>query len=115
MNRGELVIIDFRSSVPKAGVRPALVVQNDRDNARMSNTFVVQVTTTIWRKFQDTQLLLDSNHADWLRCGLRQPSVVNCSNIYTVDQRDVAKKIGSLSEATMRAIDECLGNALGMA
>jgi Arc/MetJ-type ribon-helix-helix transcriptional regulator len=45
MNRGDLVIVDFRSTALQAGVRPALVVQNDRDIARMGNTIVVQVTT----------------------------------------------------------------------
>ena len=115
MNRGDLVVVDFRATVPKAGVRPALVVQNDRDNARMSNIIVVQITTTIRRMTQDTQLLIDANHPDWSRSGLRRHSVVNCSNIYTIEQRDVARTIGSLSVTTMQAIDRCLKIALGIA
>jgi mRNA-degrading endonuclease toxin of MazEF toxin-antitoxin module len=96
MTRGEIVIVDFRSVNPQAGVRPALVVQNNRDNARMSNTIVAQVTTTIRRVGQDTQILIDANHRDWISSGLRHPSVVNCSNVYTIEQRDVARVIGSL-------------------
>lgn len=114
MNRGDLVIVDFRSTAPQAGVRPALVVQNNRDNARMSNTIVVQVTTTIHRLGQDTQLLIDANHPDWSRSGLRRSSVVNCSNIYTIDGRDIARIIGSLSATTMESIDACLKIALGV-
>ena len=115
MNRGDLVIVDFRSTAPQAGVRPALVVQNDRDNARMGNTIVVQVTTTIHRMGRDTQLLIDASHSDWSRSGLRRPSVVNCSNIYTIDGRDVARIIGSLSANTMESIDACLKVALSLA
>jgi mRNA-degrading endonuclease toxin of MazEF toxin-antitoxin module len=39
-SRGDVVIVDFRPVHPAAGVRPALVIQNDRDNARMSKTIV---------------------------------------------------------------------------
>lgn len=112
MNRGDLVIVDFRPTNPNAGVRPALVIQNNRDNARMLNTIVAQVTTNITRAAADTQLLIDENHADWDRSGLIRPSVVNCSNIYTIERRDVAKQIGSLSESTMADVDECLRAAL---
>jgi len=115
MTRGEIVIVDFRSVNPKAGVRPALVVQNDRDNARMSNTIVAQVTTNVRRMGQDTQILIDANHPDWVSSGLRHPSVVNCSNVYTIEQRDVARIIGFLSVPTMQTIDTCLKAAFGIA
>jgi len=112
MKRGSLVIVDFRSVNPNAGVRPALVVQNDRDNGRMRNTIVVQVTANIQRVSERTQLLIDANHSDWQRSGLHRASVINCSNIYTVDQRDIAKQIGSLSEETMQAVGTCLRAAI---
>ncbi|WP_417382238.1 type II toxin-antitoxin system PemK/MazF family toxin [Gimesia sp.] len=80
--RSNLVIVDFRSTKPSAGVRPALVAQNNRDNSRMSNTIVVQVTTTIRRSLENTQLLIDQQHPDWQQSGPRRPSVINCSNRY---------------------------------
>lgn len=110
--RSKLVIVDFRSTNPSAGVRPALVVQNDQDNARMSNTIVVQITTTIRRKVEGTQLLIDQQHPDWQLSGLRRTSVINCSNIYTVRQQHIAKVIGSLSHATMQEVETCLRVAL---
>jgi mRNA-degrading endonuclease toxin of MazEF toxin-antitoxin module len=108
------VIVDFRATNPNAGVRPALVIQNDRDNARMQNTLVAQVTTNTKRSAADTQLPIDEHHGDWKLSGLFRASVVNCSNIYTIDQRDVAKVIGSLSQETREEIDDCLRNALGL-
>jgi mRNA-degrading endonuclease toxin of MazEF toxin-antitoxin module len=96
-------------------VRPALIVQNDRDNARMRNTIVVQVTTNLTRSAQDTQLLIDATHPDWTATGLRHPSVVNCSNIYTIDQSDVARVIGALSPTMMQVINHCLKAACGIA
>ena len=95
-------------------MRPALVVQNDSDNARMNNTVVVQVTTNISRANLPTQLLIDSGHADWTRSGLKHPSVVNCSNIYTIEQADVAKVIGQLSKQTMHQVELCLKSVLNL-
>ena len=114
MNRGDIVIVDFRPTSPSAGVRPALVVQNDRDNARMRNTIVAQVTTNIVRAEHDTQILIDATHPDWTSSGLLRPSVVNCSNVYTIDQGDVARIVGDLSSTTMFEIDECLKAALAI-
>jgi mRNA interferase MazF len=115
MNRGNLVIIDFRSMNPAFGVRPALILQNDKDNARMRNTIVAQVTPNIRRAGEETQYLIDPAHPDWASSGLHKPSVVNCSNIYTVQQNDVAKVIGSLSKGSMQEIHECLKAVFDMA
>lgn len=115
MKRGDLVIVDFRNVNPSAGVRPSVVVQNDRDNARTTKTIVVQVTTNLRRVGLDTQHLIDPNHPDWAKSGLRKPSVVNCSNLATIPQGDILGLIGSLSGATMNAIDDCLKAALAVA
>ena len=108
------MIVDFRPRNPAAGVRPALVVQNDLDNSRMGNTVVVQVTTKTKRSAEPTQLLIDAAHPDWPRSGLRHPSVVNCSAIYTIDQDDVARIVGSLSAPTLDQIDNCLRTVLDL-
>lgn len=114
-HRGDLVIVDFRSVNPRLGVRPALVIQNDADNARMRNTIVIQVTSNTHRAAEPTQLLIDQQHPDWSSTGLHRPSVINCSNIYTAEQQHIARVIGRLSAATMREVGECLQTALGLA
>jgi mRNA interferase MazF len=114
VSRGDLVIVDFRSVNPSLGVRPALIVQNDVDNARMSNTIAAQVTTNVRRAAESTQLLIDRQHPDWAASRLHRPSVVNCSNIYTAEQRDIARVIGRLSDATLQQVDTCLKAALGL-
>lgn len=114
VKRGDFVIVDFRSVNPRFGVRPALIIQNDVDNGRMANTIVAQVTSNTRRATEATQLLIDHQHPDWAASGLHQASVVNCSNIYTAEQKDVARIIGSLSDATMTQIDDCLKAALAI-
>ncbi|WLD13061.1 type II toxin-antitoxin system PemK/MazF family toxin [Planctellipticum variicoloris] len=114
LNRGDLVVVDFRPVNPRAGVRPALVVQNDRDNRRLTNTVVAQISSNVRRAGEDTQLLIDQRHSDWTASGLRHPSAVICSNIYTISQDDVARVIGSLSDTTMQQVNERLRIVLGL-
>jgi mRNA interferase MazF len=114
MRRGDVVIVDFRSISQASGVRPALVVQNDRDNARMTNTLVAQLTTKLHRAGEDTQHQIDPSHRDWAASGLNRPSAVNCSNLYVVRQANIVRTIGALSPATMKQIDGCLKAALGI-
>jgi mRNA-degrading endonuclease toxin of MazEF toxin-antitoxin module len=114
MNRGEVAIADLRPHDPKAKVRPVLVVQNDRDNARMTHTIVVMITGNVGRASEPTQLLIDANHPDWQLSGLHAASVVNCSNVYTIHRRFISRVIGSLSPATMQQINGCLKTAMGL-
>ena len=42
--RGEVVLVDYPYSDGGSKIRPALVVQNDRDNARLAKTVIVMIT-----------------------------------------------------------------------
>jgi mRNA interferase MazF len=114
IHRGEVVIVDFYPTDSNAKVRPALVVQNDRDNARMRKTIVVQITSNTSRAREDTQHLVDPTHPDWAASGLRLPSVISASNLATIPHHQITHVIGALSAATMRQIDACLKAALGL-
>jgi mRNA-degrading endonuclease toxin of MazEF toxin-antitoxin module len=114
VRRGFVVIVDFFPTNPRAKVRPALVVQNDRDNARMQSTIVVQITSNISRSNEDTQYLIDSAHADWAASGLRLASAINAANLSTVARQQITHVIGGLSIATMQQFDANLRAALGL-
>ena len=114
VHRGDVVIVDFFPTDPHARVRPALVVQNDRDNARMRRTVVVQITSNISRASEDTQYPVDPTHPDWAASGLRLPSVVNACNLATIARDQITHVIGALSAATMQQVDACLRAALGL-
>jgi mRNA interferase MazF len=114
MNRGDVVTVDFSLYDPADKVRPALVVQNDRDNARMAKTIVAFITGNLQRTAEDTQYVLTRTHPDFAASGLRRESAVNCSNLYTIRQSDVTRVIGKLSPATMDRIDAALKAALAL-
>jgi mRNA interferase MazF len=114
VRRGEVVLVDFPYAGGGAKVRPALVVQNDRDNARLLNTIVVQITSVTRRALEPTQLLILLASSEGQQSGLRQDSVVNAVNIATIDQARVLRVLGNLPPAAMQQVDVCLKVALDL-
>src|SRR5207302_1705102 len=88
-----------------AKVRPALVVQNDRDNQRLVNTIVAQITTLTRRALEPTQSIIEVATPAGQQSGLRQDSVVNCVNLLTLDKRKVLRKLGSLPASVMQKLN----------
>ena len=93
-------------------VRPVLIVQNDRDNQRLTNTVVALITKNVSRVHEPTQLLIDVSMPEGQQSGLNQTSAVTCGNLFTVVQTKVRRVIGNLSPAMMVQIDVCLKVAL---
>jgi mRNA interferase MazF len=113
VSRGDVVLVDWpfssgRSSKP----RPALVVQNDRDNIRLTNTILAMITSVRHRSLEPTQLLIEVATPDGAHTGLHRDSVVNCINLFTVEQVKVVRTIGKLSPSLTRQINDCLKSAL---
>ncbi|HEX3870617.1 MAG TPA: type II toxin-antitoxin system PemK/MazF family toxin [Pirellulales bacterium] len=115
MKRGDVVIVDFPfTSGAQSKIRPALVVQNDRDNRKLSKTIVVMITGNLRRKGESTHMLVDPGDPAAASSGLHGPSLVSCVNVYTIDQASVKQIIGNLSQAAMKSVDVCLREALGV-
>lgn len=114
--RGDIVLIDFPFSAGgKSKVRPVLIIQNDRLNERLYNVIVVMITSRTDRaKKEPSQLLIDLNTPAGEASGLLMNSVVNCTAIFTVSQKKILRKLGTLPVATMRQVNTCLRASLGM-
>ncbi len=114
LTRGDVVLLDFPfSGGGGSKVRPALVVQNDRDNRRLTNVILAMITSRNDRAgLQLTQLFIDLATPDGAHSGLLSNSTVNCVNLFTVDQRRVMRVLGSLPPSLMARVDGCLKAAL---
>jgi mRNA interferase MazF len=114
-NRGDVVLAYYPFSSGTGGSRrPVLVIQNDTDNGRLTNTIVAQITSNLQRASEPTQLLIEVSTAEGQQSGLLQDSVVSCNNLATIEQTLINRKIGNLSAAMMQKIDACLKAALGL-
>jgi len=115
LKRGDVVLVEFPFSSGRASkLRPALVVQTNRNNRQLTNVIIAAITTTTHRRGQATQLLIDPATAEGRQSGLLSVSVVTCENLFTVSQELVQRKIGQLPPRMMRQIDSCLKASLNI-
>lgn len=115
MNRGDVVIVDFPYSAGLASkIRPALVVQSDLENQRLSKTIIAMITGNLQRVSHDTHFLIDPNTAEGASSGLHGPSLVSCINLFTLEQQDILRAIGQLPKTSMLRVDLCLRAAFNL-
>ena len=104
INQGDIFWVDLgKASGSGPGYRhPHVVIQNNLFNKSLINTVVVCVlTSNLKRAKSPGNVLLLLNEAN-----LSKQSVVNISQIFTVDKKDLVEKIGTLnSERTQEILD----------
>jgi mRNA interferase MazF len=95
INQGDVFWVDLGEP---AGSEPAyrhlyLVIQNNVFNrSRISTVVVCSLTSNLQRVESPGNVLLEKGEAN-----LPKSSVVNITQIFTVDKRDLTEKIGSIS------------------
>jgi mRNA interferase MazF len=111
--RGDVVRVDFPfTDIPRGKKRPAVVVQNDRDNQKIRKTVVAMITGNLTRLGDPSHLLIDPSTPEGASSGLNGRSLVSCNNLYTLEQDCIQKSLGHLSDVLMRKLDDCLKAAL---
>jgi mRNA interferase MazF len=106
ISQGDVFWVNLRPPVGSAPgyERPCAVVQCDPVNRSRINTVVVSVLTTNLRRADaPSNVLLDLGES-----GLPRQSVVNVSQLVTVDKSQLGEKIGTLSAKRVREIWEGL-------
>ena len=81
-------------------LHPYVVVQNDIFNrSRLDTVVVCGLSSNLKRASAPGNVLLELGEA-----GLPKPSVVNVTQLYTVDKEDLIEKIGTLSPERVQEI-----------
>jgi len=84
--------------------RPVLIVQSDDFNrSRISTVIVVVLTANIALAQAPGNVLLKARHA-----GLAKDSVVNVSQVITVDKQCLTEKVKKVEPSTMAEVDNGL-------
>ena len=102
ISQGDIFWVDLGAPSGAApGFRhPHVVVQNNVFNrSRIDTVVVCVITSNVKRAQAPGNVLLDKGEA-----GLPKRSVVNVSQVFTVDKRDLHGKIGALSSRRMRQV-----------
>jgi len=109
VRRGDIFYADLNPVLgsEQGGVRPVLVVQNDKGN-RHSPTVVVVPLTSSDKGYLPT-------HVQITRAGgLRSDSIALCEQIRTVDRKRLDGYIGHVDSDTMLAVDDALAASVGL-
>lgn len=110
MRQGEVYWIRFQGQGSEpSGRRPAVVVQHDRFNrSAIQTTVVVAVTSNLMLAAMPGNVRLRRGEAN-----LPRPSVVNMTQIRTVDRERLAERIGALSPVRIRELLQGLSLVFG--
>ncbi len=99
--RGEIYFIDFGTksdSCEQGGVRPAIVVSNNKANANSPVVTVVPLTTKIWKKpYLPTHVQIPYS----VSIGLHKKSMALAEQVETVDKKKLQEKIGEITDALL--------------
>ncbi len=111
--RGDVVLVDFPFADGLGSkLRPAVVVQNNRDNVRLATTIVVAITSNLRHQMEATQVLLDPNTHEGGLAGVLRLSVIKCETMGTVHDNAIQRKIGVLSANHLVKLNGALKAAL---
>lgn len=113
-SRGDVVLVDYPfSDRTGSKVRPALVVQANTLNRRITDTILAAISRSTHRPSNE-QVFIDVSTPDGGRTGLRQNSMIQCANLLTYDQRLILTKIGELAPDLTQQIAASLKIALDL-
>jgi mRNA interferase MazF len=104
IRQGDLFWVDLGQPSGSAPgyLRPYVVVQNDVYNqSRIQTVVICALTSNLMRSRLPGNVLLEEGEGN-----LPKRSVVNVSQLATVDKEDLGEKIGTLSEERMQQVLE---------
>jgi mRNA-degrading endonuclease toxin of MazEF toxin-antitoxin module len=110
--KGDVVLVSFPAQQVDGRLqtrrRPAVVVSNDHNNARLEEVWVVPLTSNSSRLDRDYGLAVAMDSPEGQAAGLRLDCVIDCRIIATIPKTSLVSKIGAFSLATVNRIDECI-------
>jgi mRNA interferase MazF len=111
IRRGEIYLVSLDPTVGSEikKTRPALIIQNDVGNKYSPLTIVAPITSTARAKKYPTEVNITAKES-----GLDSDSTVLLNQIRTVDTSRIVRKLGALSQAKMREVDEAIRISLAI-
>lgn len=110
IKRGEIYWVSWHSArgSEQSGRRPSLIIQNDAGNRTSATTIIASITTSSGKSYPFTVPVLLKES------GLTKDSVINLSQIMTIDKNRLESKCGELSKEKMAEVDRAIKVSLGL-
>ena len=112
ITRGGIFIADLDpvQGSEQGGVRPVLIVQNDRGNRFSPTVICAAMTSRVGKNDLPTHVWISARDS-----GLQSDSLVLCEQIRTIEKRRLRTKAGHIENVAMARVNGALLCALGMA
>lgn len=110
MIRGEIyeANLEPHTGSEQGGVRPVLIIQNDKGNRHSPTTIIAIITKRQTKAQLPTHVWLPES------CGLPYTSMVELEQIRTIDKSRIGEYMGKIDLYTRIRIDEALKVSLGI-
>ena len=110
--RGDIFIADLDPVMgsEQGGIRPVLIVQNDRGNRFSPTVICAAMTSRLGKHDLPTHVWIAAKES-----GLERDSLVLCEQIRTLEKRRLRTKEGHVAGLSMLRVNRALAAALGMA
>jgi len=118
-SKGDVVLVSFPYTTDDGSTqtkrRPAVLISNDYNNARLDDVLLVPLTSNTLRAAREpTQVEVLMNTPEGKAAGLRLDSVIDCTVIATIPKTLVVSKIGAFPQEVMEKVDQCLMIAMAI-
>ena len=115
VQRGDVVMVRFPfADGVTAKRRPAVVIQNDRNNQRLENVILAQVTSRLGPPNEPTRFVVDPKAPEGAQSGLTLQSAIACENLSTIRKDQITEVVGHLCDAHLAQHDRCLKASLDL-
>jgi mRNA interferase MazF len=104
MKRGEIWLANLgkREGSIQSGIRPVIIVSNDKNNEHSPTVNVIPITSNINKNNLPVHVYIG------IECGLLKPSVALVEQDTTIDKTMLIKKIGQCTYQTMERINKAI-------
>ena len=111
VRRGDIYIADLDPVVgsEQGGVRPVVIVQNDRGNRFSPTVICAAMTSRMTKNDLPTHVWVSAKDS-----GLRSDSLVLCEQLRTLEKRRLQAPVGHVDHLVIRRVDAALRAALGL-
>ena len=90
--------------------RPVLVIQSDMVNqSKIATVIAIMMTTNLKYRYNPNCILLRAEET-----GLPNDSILNCTQIYTIDKTYLTENVGTLDDSLVAVISERLRQILDL-
>lgn len=94
VRRGEIYLVDLSERVgsEQGGLRPAVIIQNDKGN-KFSPTTIICPLTSKNKQMKETHVVLTPDDS-----GVKMNSTVLCEQIITIDKSRIKARVGKIRD-----------------